>query len=115
MASNRLRSPARPTDPTRKSESPTKIRTLHPCELVHFAGAVAQLFNGDSHPIQHGEQQVCHRRILADAKMTPTLHPSRSSTGQDKRKIHMIVGIAVADTGAVEQNGVVQECPIPVF
>src|SRR4051794_9831834 len=88
MASNKLESPpASASEPTRTMERRSIGRTLDTCQLVHFACTIAEFINVDADPLQHRQQQIRHRRVLAGAEMTSALQAYRSSAGHRQGKV----------------------------
>ena len=49
-----------------------------------------------------------------ECEMTSALEPSRSSTGNDQRQIHVEMHVRIAHRAAVEQHGVVEQIAIAI-
>src|SRR5664279_1494631 len=91
------------------SRSKMGNRILHSGELIDLAGGVAELLGRDTGFIEHGEQQVVHRRLRRVPDMPAALYLTRCASDQNQREIVMGVRIAIADAAAIENHGVVKQ------
>ena len=74
--------------------------------------AVAKAVFMDAELIQHGEVKVGHRGFKVVAKVTAGLKGAAGSAGEEDGEVFVVVAVAVADSGAVEDHAVVQKATV---
>src|SRR5918994_124242 len=88
------------------------FRTLQQRVQWQLAAAVAQLLDRDVHLVGNRQQQV-RCGIALEHQVTPAGH-ELFSTNQHERQVRMIVRVALAHPGAVEEDAVVEQRAIAV-
>ena len=64
--------------------------------------------------MQQRQLEIGERRVCRIHEVPPALQRARPTAHQQRRQRTMRVAIAVADAAAVEQQDVVEQCPVAV-
>lgn len=77
------------------------------------SGAVAEVIRSDTHPLQHGDEEVTDRSFFIVLDVTPGTDRSATAASHQKRQVFVIVTVPITDTTAVHDHCVIQQCAVP--
>src|SRR4051812_10868500 len=82
---------------------------LHHLEPPHRSSSRRELLSLQTHPLQHGEEQVGQRVIVfrVESEMLAVLEPS---PGEQRRQICRYMRIGVSEIGSIEHHCPVEKC-----
>ena len=76
------------------------------------ARAVAKAVFADAELIQHGEVEVGHRGFEVVAEVASGLKGAAGFAGEEDGEVFVVVAVAIADSGAVEDHAVIQKAAV---
>lgn len=75
-------------------------------EVIEFAGSVAEGLDGDAGEVEQGEVEVGHRGFGGVGDVAAA---AEFRAGDQRGEVVVVVGVGVADGGAVDDEGVVEK------
>src|SRR5437879_1811574 len=82
---------------------------------IQAAGGIAKGFGADAHAVQHGHEEVVHRRVVRILNVAAGLDGARALACEEDRQVIVVVAVAVAQARAVDDHGVVQHRAVVLF
>src|SRR5439155_7764325 len=79
------------------------------CEFLQPARGVAEGFDGGVHAVQKRQPQVVDGRFTAIVDMPARLDRTASPSSDQRRKIVVVVPVAVRVAGTIYDHGVIQQ------
>src|SRR6266487_1452975 len=80
-------------------------------DTLQLPCAVTDALSGDTHPVQHGEVEVGHRRLLVEFDVATRSQGAAATPGHENGQVVVVVTVAVADRAAINNHAVVEQCP----
>src|SRR5262245_26096722 len=80
-----------------------------------LSGAITEGFRVDAHSAQQREIHIRHRRSIGRHKVQITFQRTVAVAGQEDRATFVIVQVAVAHRGAVQNEGVIEQVAVSVW
>ena len=75
--------------------------------------AVAQSLGWRSDAIQHRKEKIRHRRLTFELDVTPALNRPATTTREQDGQVVVVVPVAIAQAGAIDDHAVVEQAPLP--
>src|SRR5271156_6148841 len=82
---------------------------------IQGPGTVPERLLMNARLIQQRQQQVGHRRVIGEPEVTVAFERARPSAQHQVGQREVVMCVAVAHVAAVQQNGVIEQRPVPVL
>src|SRR5262249_55825532 len=86
----------------------------HARDMFDLPSAVADAFRTDAHPIQQCKVKISHRSLFLERDVPPGFKAAVASARQQDGKIFVQVAVAVAQSAAVDDQRMIQQCAVAV-
>src|SRR4051812_24655153 len=83
--------------------------------MLHLTGAVADLLHRHPQLVEQRQLQIGERRVFGTADVTTALELTAATAGQQDRQVGMQMLVAIADSGSIQHNHVIEERAIAVW
>src|SRR6266516_7057191 len=76
-------------------------------DTLQLPCAITDALSGDTHPVQHREVEVGHRRFFLELEMATRSQGAAATPSHENGQVVVIVTVAVANRAAIDNHAVV--------